>query len=127
MKKLFIILIMLVYGVSSSGMTINLHYCCGKLDDVSFTGDHSKGCAMASVKKNSKCCHNQQLTVKLNTDQQQAVKWVQVHKAYVAELPAPVYLLTPTNLLAATGVLARGTPFTLPSVPIYLRNCVFRV
>jgi hypothetical protein len=127
MKKLFIIVLMLVYGLSSSGMTITLHYCCGKLDGVSFTGEQEKSCNMGNHVKKSGCCNNKQISASLTSDQQLAAKWVHSAKQTIA---APVYYITNTSFkdhLVSTDRLARGTPEHPPSVPLFIKNCVFRI
>ncbi|WP_148661191.1 hypothetical protein [Flavisolibacter tropicus] len=44
MKKLLTLFVILVYGVASAGATLHLHYCCGKLDKISFSAAHNKDC-----------------------------------------------------------------------------------
>jgi hypothetical protein len=127
MKKFLIILLMLVYGISSSGMTINLHYCCGKLDGISFLGKQDKGCEMGNHLKKSSCCNDKQISAKLNADQQSTAKWLQVYKQLIA---APVYSTSYnlfTNQIVTTNRLARGTPVPIFPVPIFIKNCVFRI
>ena len=127
MKKLFIIVLMLVYGLSSSGMTINLHYCCGKLDGVSFTGKKEKTCKMGNHIKKSGCCNDKQISAPLNFEQQAATKWVQSTKQTIA---VPVHHVLNTSFkdyIVSTNRLARGTPEHLPSIPLFIKNCVFRI
>jgi hypothetical protein len=127
MKKLFIIVLMLVYGLSSSGMTISLHYCCGKLDGISFSGKEEKSCKMGNHVKKSDCCNDKQISASLHSDQQLAAKWVQANKQIIA---APVHQDINTSFkggIVSNNRLARGTPEYLPSIPIFLRNCVFRI
>ncbi|HKG68647.1 MAG TPA: hypothetical protein VKA92_07245 [Segetibacter sp.] len=127
MKKCFIIVLMLIYGLSSSGMTINLHYCCGKLDGVSFTGKKEKPCKMGNHIKKSGCCNDKQISASLNFEQQAATKWVQLTKQTIA---VPVYLVGNTSFkdyIVSTNRLARGTPDLLPSIPLFVKNRVFRI
>jgi hypothetical protein len=127
MKKLFIIVLMLVYGLSSSGMTISLHYCCGKLDGVSFTGKQDKACKMGNHIKKSGCCNDKQISSSFYSDQQAATKWVQSTKQTIA---APVYQMVNTSFkgyIVSVDRLARGTPESIPSIPLFIKNCVFRI
>ena len=128
MKKLFIILIMLVYGLSSSGMVISLHYCCGKLDDVSFSGkNHRSDCPMGSKIKKSSCCNDKQISTKLNADQQAAIKWIQLNKQTLSAPENPAFPVLFTGFIIAVDRLARGTPATSSVVPLFIKNCVFRI
>ena len=127
MKKLFIIVLMMVYGLSSSGITISLHYCCGKLDGVSFSGKQESACEMGNHVKKSGCCNDKQVSASLSSEQQANTKWVQSIKQTIA---APVYYVVNTSFkgyIVSVNRLARGTPKHLPSIPLFIKNCVFRI
>lgn len=128
MKKQFIIVLMLIYGLSSSGMTISLHYCCGKLDGVSFMAKEGNTCKMGNHEKKPGCCADKQISASFHADQQAASKWVQSSKQIVT-LPAeqPVHTSF-KDYIVTNALLARGTPGDhLLSIPIFLKNCVFRI
>lgn len=64
MRRLFVLLILLLYTMSVSGAAFNFHYCGDKLNRVSLLGIGHKGCCCAkkkSVKKN--CCKDEQLVI----------------------------------------------------------------
>ena len=127
MKKLFIIVLMMIYGLSSSGITISLHYCCGKLDGVSFSGKQERTCEMGNHFKKSGCCNDKQVSASFNSEQQAATKWVQSAKQTIA---APVYHVLNTSFkgyVVSVNRLARGTPKHLPPIPLFIKNCVFRI
>ena len=127
MKKLFIILLMLTYGLSSSGMTISLHYCCGKLDSVSFTSKQEKTCKMGNHVKKSGCCNDKQISASVSSDQQGTTQWVQFAKQTIA-LPSYQPINTSfKSYVFSVNKLARGTPGVLPSIPLFIKNCVFRI
>jgi hypothetical protein len=126
MKKIFVILLMLVYGVSSSGMTVNLHYCCGKLDNVSFSIKHKKGCAKAEGIKKSGCCNDKQFSAKLSIDQQSVVKWMPSNKDLIISPQYAAYNINFPEQVISVGKLARGAP-TIHTVPLFIKNCVFRI
>ena len=69
MKKLFAIVLLLMYGFSSTGMTLHLHYCCGKLDGIDLSpvkDDHCSG-SHKLIKKT--CCDEKQVSLKLKSEQ----------------------------------------------------------
>ena len=69
MKNLSVILLLLVYSLSSTGMTVNFHYCCGKLKKVEFSSTQI-ACGMKTKHSSSKkCCDNKQLELKVKADQ----------------------------------------------------------
>ena len=127
MKKLFTVLLMLVYSLSSSGMTISLHYCCGKLDGVTFSAKQDKSCGKNNELKKSSCCNDKQISIKVNTEQELSSKALQAYKiTIVAPVSNPLYTLhtQPPTLVSS---LARGAPIPLTSIPLFVKNCVFRI
>ena len=59
----------MVYGLSSTGMTVNFHYCCGKLKKVEFSSKQVE-CGMKMKHSSSKkCCDNKQVELKVKADQ----------------------------------------------------------
>jgi hypothetical protein len=72
MKKFLVILLLMVYGASSSGMTLHLHYCCGKLDKIDFTPAQAKPCGtdIKDHEMGSKsCCDNKQVSLQVKSAQ----------------------------------------------------------
>lgn len=127
MQKIFIILLMLVYGLSSSGMTVSLHYCCGKLDGVSLTGKQDKTCKMGNHSKKSNCCKDKEISASKTADHQAAAKWVNLANQPIA---LPVYYVVNTSFKdysISIDRLARGVPVNHLKVPLFIKNCVFRI
>ena len=119
---------MLMYGISSSGMTITLHYCCGKLDDISFSGVEKDRCPMGDHLKKSGCCNDKQVSAKLHAEQQAATKWVQsTQKQFIAQPYYPSAINVFTAQIIQVNRLARGTPIPISQVPLFIKNCVFRI
>jgi len=127
MKKLFIIVLMLVYGLSSSGMTISLHYCCGKLDGVSFTAEKANTCKMGNHVKKSGCCNDKQISSLVSSEQQTVTKWVQSIKQTVAAAVCHIANTSFKDYIVSVDRLARGTPEPIPLIPLFIKNCVFRI
>ena len=119
---------MLVYGLSSSGMTISLHYCCGKLDGVSFySANESKTCKMGNHFKKSGCCNDKQIYSKVTSEQEQSDKWLQVTMNQTGAIAtSPAFTFFRENIISPDK-LARGTPVPISSIPLFILNCVFRV
>ena len=64
MKRALALMILLVYGLSSTGMTIHFHYCCGKLDKIDFSAIKEKSCSSHAQIKKTSCCEDKQLELK---------------------------------------------------------------
>lgn len=65
MKKLITILIAVIYLVISSGVIVNMHYCMGKLADVTYKAGNSSHCGICGM-QDSDCCHDDVKLVKLD-------------------------------------------------------------
>ena len=127
MKKVLLFLLMFTYSLSSIGMTISLHYCCGKLDGVSFSAKHDSNCAKSNEVKKSKCCNDQQVSLKINSEYQQPVQAGSFYKTFVA-IPSPSPAFTSFGRQAfLINSHATGTPPPLPSIPLFIKYCIFRI
>jgi len=67
MKKAVILIFAFFYLMMSSGFAINLHYCGGKLKNISLIDNNDKGCC-GSKKKSRSCCKNHSLVYKVKTN-----------------------------------------------------------
>ena len=116
---------MLMYGFSSSGMTISLHYCCGKLKSIDWAVPKHKSCDHQQKMAGKPCCETKLINYKDNSD----------HGASGFVLkPAPAVFITPQfssvqnmeqeDRQLITEVFA---PPPHRSLPIYISNRVFRI
>jgi len=64
MKKIFAILLGLIYLAVSSGIVVNMHYCMGKLADISYNTQTDSHCGICGM-DDSGCCHDDVKVVKL--------------------------------------------------------------
>jgi len=125
MKKLFAIVLLLVYGLSSSGMSVTLHYCCGKLDKISLYPKYD-GCKPGKISKKG-CCDNKELNFKIKADQETTS-----HKQ-VSSFSAANTIQN--SITAGTDIIFRYTavneystgPPAFHSSPLLILNCVFRI
>ncbi|HOZ85707.1 MAG TPA: hypothetical protein PK191_09465 [Niabella sp.] len=70
LKKLTILFLLSLYSFTSFGLSVNLFYCCGELEDVSLkfdTSKHADNCPKKETKKD--CCKNKSFTIKISDDQ----------------------------------------------------------
>ena len=69
MKKLLSIFILLVYGLSSTGMTLHAHFCCGELEKVDFQSSVcSKECPASPEINGKSCCDEKQVDLNLKSE-----------------------------------------------------------
>lgn len=125
MKKLASLILLLVYGLSSTGMTIQFHYCCGKLKDISFSPVAVKQCGMKHMSVGKPCCNDKRVELKLKADQ----KTEQVAK-FMFSVPVPEkpesgdFVLTP--FVSSTVVPEIFAPPPLTN-SLYILHCVYRI
>ena len=127
LKKLAVILLLMVYGLSSSGMTIQFHYCCGKLKSIKLSPAGEKQCGMKhSMSKmlNKPCCNDKQVELKLKGDQRtEQAKFV----FFTPDLPQKSeFIFTSEPLVAKTIIPEIFAPPPLTD-PLYIFHCVYRI
>ena len=73
MKKFLTAILAVLYITTSTGATIHMHYCMGKMSDWSLDSKDSKSCGKCGMKTSTKkgkgCCHDEHKFVKNNSDQ----------------------------------------------------------
>ena len=126
MKKLAVILIMLLYGFTSTGMTLQLHYCCGKLKSVELFATEKKDCGMSHKMGSKPCCETKAFAGSQKSDQLLQVQAINLMVA-PADIPAPVAHTAEIILPETISYVASDTSPPQASTPIFIRNCVFRI
>jgi hypothetical protein len=71
MKKGIVILLLLIYSVSTIGATINMHYCMNQFAGWSLTSEKKEKCAKCGM-RNTGCCKDEKKQIKLTLDQQKS-------------------------------------------------------
>lgn len=129
MKKFLVIILSLLYITASSGATMHLHYCMGKLIDWKLS-KNTKGkcpkCGMAKVPHKG-CCKDEHKQFKVDDQKPVDNSLSLVHLTSVAVIPTffdlnSVYVSSITE----EHPLANAPPRT-QGVPLFIRNCVFRI
>jgi hypothetical protein len=127
MKKTLVILVLLAYGLSSTGMTLHFHYCCGKLDAITLSSYTKKVCPTQSVSGKG-CCDNKHIELKLKQDQEPGAKEAGTHKV-LPSLPGYSSVFYPVYVKADRPVneFSTGPPVAASSLPLFMRNRTFRI
>jgi hypothetical protein len=124
-KKLVAIVLLLVYGLSSSGMTIQFHYCCGKLKNIKLSPVTVKPCGMKHAFSKKPCCDDRQVELKLKADQkaEQATKFV-FSVPTVSKQEAGVFILHPMVRKTILPEIFAPPPL---KAPLYILHSVYRI
>ena len=126
-KRSGAILLTLLYLVTVTGFALNLQYCGKLLTDVKIDAP-AKGCNDPMAGK-MKCCKNKQIIIKIK-DAHQSETGSFLNKIFgfeVARLPlANITFYTPSVFTLTT--FDRGPPDPLLSnIPVFIKNCTFRI
>jgi hypothetical protein len=124
MKKFVVIILLLVYGLSSSGMSVKVHYCCGKFDKINFSLKSQENKKNDSKKK---CCDNRKVSFKLKTDQESTAKQLTAFSTQI--------IFPPVSCLIVPGISGRSNyipehstgPPSYSSTALFIKNCSFRI
>jgi hypothetical protein len=132
MKKIIVALLAVLYLGSSSGATIHLHYCMGKLVNLSFSFNEKEKekcskCGMKNSRDQKGCCKNEHKQIKIEKDQKLTEKAVNLfyatsvtHPTHNVELPS-IKITSVTN----ANPISHAPPRS--QVAIYICNCVFLI
>jgi hypothetical protein len=103
MKKIAVVILALLYIITTTGANLNLHYCMGELADWGFGSSKSKTCGFCGmekgVEKDNGCCKDELKFVKNDADQKfvesslNILKLISAAKPpYSSEIPADLFL-----------------------------------
>jgi len=126
MKKVFALILSLVYLTSSVGATIHLHYCMDKLINWSLRSDGNK-CKNCGMEKDGKCCKDENKFVKNSLDQS-TTSAIQILQAPV--ISDHLSFISINENYSFSSINEYPTSHAPPirtGVDILVRNCVFRI
>lgn len=106
MKKLILFFVLLAYGLSSFGMTLHVHFCCGKLDAVRMAPIIDNACPMEADDQAEECCNDRQVELKIKADyKNESSTSLKLKAPEVATLPADNYrfVRSSENLLSVNA------------------------
>jgi len=130
MKKILVTILALVYLSVSSGATVHVHYCMGKLMSWSLSDKKDGNCGTCGMQKSvhKGCCQDEQKQLKIEKDQKvsgSAFQFLTQSSVVVAHS----YLNLPTVYTLA-GLLDSPVAHAPPqpaAVPIFVLNRNFRI
>lgn len=130
MKKLIVTILAVFYLGVSSGASVQIHYCMGKLINWGISGDNTDDCSNCGMDKgkSGSCCKDKEHKLKLK-ESPTASASTYLFNSPIATAPIPTYFrdhaISKTRLeeiYNGTGSLPRTQ-----EAPVFLRNCNFRI
>ncbi len=132
MKKLIVAILAFLYISTSSGATLQMHYCMDKLVDWSIGhGDEKNTCNNCGMEKDGEgkndCCKDEQKQLKIEKDQKTAAAFELTHFLTTTLPPSyPAYNFAGFVSVSAEFPLSNAPPRS-PFPSICIRNCSFRI
>ncbi len=97
MKKFITAILAVLYLASSSGATIHLHYCMGKLAETGLSKSNSETCSKCGMEKSEKsdngCCKDEHKFLKDNSAQNLVDNNLQLLQIFSVAIPAKYFEL----------------------------------
>ncbi|MEP6682317.1 MAG: hypothetical protein ABJA35_03615 [Parafilimonas sp.] len=127
MKKLIALALIIMYGATSFGMTLDLNYCCGKLSKVAFSLNQQENFNQDNQFANKKCCDHKAFSFKLKTDHQTYPNQTIDFSTQPIIIPALYAVEFNTNELSKHITCYSTGPPLYSSSCIFIKNCSFRI
>ena len=132
MKKFLTAILAVLYITTSTGATIHMHYCMGKLADWGLGDKESKSCAKCGMKTTAKkdkgCCRDEHKFVKNNSDQKVSEASFQMGQQLAVTLPVSFIEIPSIDFHSITEENpSSNAPPISGNTAIYIRNCNFRL
>ena len=116
----------MVYGLSSTGMTVNFHYCCGKLKKVEFSSTQVDCGMKMKHSSGKKCCDNQEVEFKVKADQKITESGKTVIKdVAISSSFSSFAFVNPIH--SKTLIPSVFAPPPVANYPLYVLNCIYRI
>ena len=129
MKKFLATILLLIYFAASTSATVQLHYCMGKVVSWSISASQkvSNTCSKCGMEKHSGCCGEKHQTIKIEKDYNYAAVYLSFSQ--IANVASLEYAYPPRFNCASQKIstFCANAPPPGYNVPIYLKNCVYRI
>jgi hypothetical protein len=133
MKKTLLTFLVFLYLGSSSGFAMHFHYCMDELIGTSLSKANLKECDNCGMEvtpiEDNGCCKEEYKQLKIDKNKNVEDFALQLMQTLSISLP-PTILESPLFLKLATSAAdypVVNSPPQISAVPVYLRNCVFRI
>ena len=130
MKKLVVSILAIVYFVSSTGATVQLHYCMDKLVSWEISGKRENKCPNCGMEKQGHggCCKDEQKFLKNTDDQKVSEAAIQLMNGLITPLPV---ISTDSTEFYTSSIIENypicHAPPIISGTDILVRNCIFRI
>ena len=132
MKKTFLVILAFTYFASTSGAILHLHYCMGKMVEWSVSGNEEENCPVCGSDKGKMvekgCCKDEHKQLKVTNDH--SITETAFQGLWLMAVVLPVSFIDIPAITFSSITEENPTTNAPPhstGIPIYKRNCVFRI
>ena len=132
MKKILAAILAIIYLGTSTGATVHMHYCMGKLADWGLGHNKSKTCGACGMEKSEEkdnaCCKDEHKFVKNDGDQKIAEAGFQMMQLASVALPVSFVEIPDNNFSSVTeeNPISHAPPRST-GVAVYILNRTFLI
>lgn len=132
MKKILLTIVAMFYLGISSGSTLHFHYCMGELVSWGMEKQSSELCDLCGMPKGSakdkSCCKDQKQETKVDQSQTASQTVYQFNPPFQAILPVALFLDYAIEIpVKITREALSNAPPDGQKVPVFLKNCTYRI
>ena len=130
MKKLVLTILTIFYLGASSGATVHFHHCMGELVEWGLSDTKSDQCGNCGSKESEtgKCCKDQIQQFKVEKSQKAAVS---VYEFNLPLLDLALATFNETQYISSSSLREEHylsiQPQRTQNIPVFIRNCNFRI
>jgi hypothetical protein len=118
-------MLLIVYGLSATGMTLHAHFCCGELEKLDFcSGNCKNDCATQTEVNGKSCCDEKQVTFSLSSEYNNANFILSFE---IPEAVKPVSIDFEFHPIASAFVNVRKIFEPPPQRSLHILNSVYRI
>lgn len=123
--KRIVFLVLCLYFLSISGMAAQIHFCGEEFETVSFGFEESTKCCCESDSKCNNCCKNEQVKPVISNHFNAKVQTVNPITFIAIQVLTYPELIINQPLLKGDAI--SSLPFKEYSVPVFIKNCTYRL
>ncbi len=111
----------------AGGVVMNVHYCMGKMSEVSYGYQSSQPCSRCGMESKKGCCHSESKVIKISDDQQAAKAGFDSAPPVIESLVHVISFLQGSQGNKEKDPIHFHPPPDDYGPPVFLQNRVFRI
>ena len=131
MKRCAAVILLLLYFATSTGATINFHFCMGEMENISLLGNSEKRCGKCGMEKkcsiDNGCCKDEVKWIKIKDDQKPNTIHFEIPGLQFETIRIDILSTSFFTSQLLSSISESRAPLRSCEAETYLLNCVFRI